>query len=163
MSRRPTMRELGLDRLNIFVPALMSVGLLFWFAEILRDALRWRGARARQQRSERNGRAVAELTVGRREEGAADAVGLRPRAAYGVWSVVFLVAALYIAIGAFLNYTRVGGYVSDIAWLLALALTLAAAFGFAAGVRSKSKHRANLGEYRPKIQIPDSVLFWRSH
>jgi membrane-associated phospholipid phosphatase len=128
------MRELGLDRLNIFVPALMSVGLLFWFAEILRDALRWRGARSRQQRSERSGRSVAELTVGRRADGAADAVGLRPRAAYGVWAVVFLVAALYIAIGAFLNYTRVGGYVSDIAWLLALALTLAAAFGFAAGV-----------------------------
>jgi membrane-associated phospholipid phosphatase len=128
------MRELGLDRLNIFVPALMSVGLLFWFAEILRDALRWRGAQARQQRSERSGRAVAELTVGRRDDGVADAVGLRPRAAYGVWAVVFLVAALYIAIGAFLNYTRIGGYVSDIAWLLALAVTLAVAFGFAAGV-----------------------------
>lgn len=132
--RRPTMRELGLDRLNIFVPALMSVGLLFWFAEILRDALRWRGARARQHRSERNGRAVAELTVGRREGGAADAVALHPRAAYSVWALVFLVASLYIAIGAFLNYTRVGGYVSDIAWLLALAVTLAVAFAFAAGV-----------------------------
>jgi phosphodiesterase/alkaline phosphatase D-like protein/membrane-associated phospholipid phosphatase len=48
--------------------------------------------------------------------------------------VGFFVAALYIAIGSFLNYTRVGGYVADIAWLLALALTLAAAFGFAAGV-----------------------------
>jgi membrane-associated phospholipid phosphatase/phosphodiesterase/alkaline phosphatase D-like protein len=134
MSRRPTMRELGLDRFNIFVPALMSVGLLFWFAEILRDALRWRGARTRQQRSARSGRAVAALTIGRRDDEAADAAELRPRAAYGVWSVVFLVVALYIAIGAFLNYTRVGGYVSDIAWLLALALTLAAAFGFAAGV-----------------------------
>jgi membrane-associated phospholipid phosphatase len=134
--RRPTMRELGLDRLNIFVPALMSVGLLFWFAEILRDALRWRGARARQQRSERSGRAVAALTVGRRGDTGTDAAELRPRAAYGVWSVVFLVVALYIAIGALLNYTRVGGYVSDIAWLLALALTLAAAFGFAAGVSS---------------------------
>ena len=132
--RRPTTRELGLDRLNIFVPALMSVGLLFWFAEILRDALRWRGARARLRRSERSGRAVAELTVGRHEDGALEAVELRPRAAYGVWAVVFLVAALYIAIGAFLNYTRVGGYVSDIAWLLALAVTLAVAFGFAAGV-----------------------------
>ena len=134
MSRRPTPRELGLDRLNIFVPALMSVGLLFWFAEILRDALRWRGARSRRQRSERCGRAVAELTLGRRLDDAGDPAGLRPRAAYGVWAVVFLVVALYISIGALLNYTRVGGYVSDIAWLLALALTLAAVFGFAAGV-----------------------------
>ena len=102
---------------------------------MLRDALRWRGARARQHRSERSGRAVAELTIGRREDGA-DRRGRvcargRPTAS-GRWSSS--VAALYIAIGAFLNYTRVGGYVSDIAWLLALALTLAAAFGFAAGV-----------------------------
>ena len=95
-------------------------------------AARW----TRQQRSQRSGRAVAALTVGRREDDAADTAELRPRAAYGVWSVVFLVVALYIAIGALLNYTRVGGYVSDIAWLLALALTLAAAFGFAAGVSS---------------------------
>jgi len=134
MRRRPTMRELGLDRLNIFVPALMSVGLLFWFAEVLRDSLRWRGARARRHRSERCGRATAEFTIGKSEDDPADAVGLHPRPAYAVWATGFVVLAAYIGIGAFLNYTRVGGYVSDIAWLLALALVLTAAFGFAAGV-----------------------------
>ena len=56
MSRRPTLRELGLDRLNIFVPALMSVGLLFWIAEVLRDTLRWRGERSRRHRGELHGR-----------------------------------------------------------------------------------------------------------
>ncbi|HSM67521.1 MAG TPA: alkaline phosphatase D family protein [Ilumatobacteraceae bacterium] len=133
MSRRPTMRELGLDRLHIFVPALMSVGLLFWFAEVLRDALRWRGARSRRHRGELCGRTIAEFTVGDADQ-PPEAMGLRPRSAYAVWAVVFVVVAVYIAIGAFLNYTRVGGYVSDIAWLLALALVLAVAFGFAAGI-----------------------------
>ncbi len=136
MTRRPTPRELGLDRLNIFVPALMSVGLLFWFAEVLRDTLRWRGARSRRHRSELSGRATAEFTIGRSDEDRADAVGLHPRPAYFIWAVGFVVVASYIGIGAFLNYTRVGGYVSDIAWLLALALVLAVAFGFAAGISS---------------------------
>jgi phosphodiesterase/alkaline phosphatase D-like protein/membrane-associated phospholipid phosphatase len=131
--RRPTMRELGLDRLHIFVPALMSVGLLFWFAEVVRDALRWRGVRARRHRSELCGRAVAELTLGDGRQ-PPESIGLRPRAAYAVWAVGFVVVATYIAIGSFLNYTRVGGYVSGIAWLLALALVLAVAFGFAAGI-----------------------------
>jgi membrane-associated phospholipid phosphatase len=134
MSRRPTLRELGLDRLNIFVPALMSVGLLFWFTEVLRDTLRWRGARSRRHRSELCGRATAQFTIAGGEEDPAEAVGLHPRPAYAVWAVGFVILASYIGIGAFLNYTRVGGYVSDIAWLLALALVLAAAFGFAAGV-----------------------------
>ena len=134
MSRRPTLRELGLDRLNIFVPALMSVGLLFWIAEVLRDTLRWRGERSRRHRSELCGRATADFTIGRSDEHPADAAGLLPRPAYAVWAVGFVVLAVYIGIGAFLNYTRVGGYVSDIAWLLALALVLTAAFGFAAGV-----------------------------
>ena len=134
MSRRPTLRELGLDRLNIFVPALMSVGLLFWFAEVLRDTLRWSGARSRRHRGELFGRATAAFTIGRSEREPADTVGLHPRPAYAVWAIGFVVLAAYIGIGALLNYTRVGGYVSDIAWLLALALVLAVAFGFAAGV-----------------------------
>jgi membrane-associated phospholipid phosphatase len=134
MSRRPTLRELGLDRLNIFVPALMSVGLLFWFAEVLRDTLRWRGARSRRRRGELCGRATADFTIGSSEQGPAEVVGLHPRPAYAIWAIGFVVLAVYIGIGAFLNYTRVGGYVSDIAWLLALALVLAAAFGFAAGI-----------------------------
>jgi membrane-associated phospholipid phosphatase len=134
MSRRPTLRELGLDRLNIFVPAMMSVGLLFWFAEVLRDTLRWRGARSRRRRGELCGRATADLTIGDAAVGPDQAVRLHPRAAYAVWAVGFVVIAVYIGIGAFLNYTRVGGYVSDIAWLLALALVLAVAFGFAAGI-----------------------------
>jgi membrane-associated phospholipid phosphatase len=134
MTRRPTLRELGLDRLNIFVPALMSVGLLFWFVEVLRDTLRWSGDRSRRQRGELRGRATAEFTIGRSGQEPAPTVGLHPRPAYAVWAIGFVVLAVYIGIGALLNYTRVGGYVSDIAWLLALALVLAVAFGFAAGV-----------------------------
>jgi hypothetical protein len=134
MSRRPTLRELGLDRLNIFVPALMSVGLLFWIAEVLRDALRWRGARSRRHRSLLFGRAVADVAIGASEDEPAGAGGLHPRPAYAIWAVGFIVVAAYIAIGSLLNYTRVGGYVADIAWLLALALVVAAAFGFAAGI-----------------------------
>jgi membrane-associated phospholipid phosphatase len=134
MSRRPTLRELGLDRLNIFVPALMSVGLLFWIAEVLRDALRWRGARSRRHRSLLFGRAAADVAIGASEDEPANAEGLHPRPAYAIWAVGFIVVAAYIAIGSLLNYTRVGGYVADIAWLLALALVVAAAFGFAAGI-----------------------------
>jgi membrane-associated phospholipid phosphatase len=136
MSRRPTLRELGLDRLNIFVPALMSVGLLFWFAEVLRDALRWRGARSRRHRSLLFGRAAADITIGASQDEPAGEADLHPRPAYAIWAVGFIVVASYIAIGSFLNYTRVGGYVSNIAWLLALALVVAVAFGFAAGISS---------------------------
>jgi len=134
MSRRPTLRELGLDRLNIFVPALMSVGLLFWFAEVLRDALRWRSDRSRRHRSVLFGRATAENTIGASGDERTETVGLHPRPAYAIWAAGFIVVASYIAIGSFLNYTRVGGYVSDIAWLLAVALVVAAALGFAAGI-----------------------------
>jgi len=130
MSRRrgPTMREMGLYRLHIFVPALMSVGLMFWIAEIVRDTLRWRGARARHRRGTVCGQIVADLTVGHSDAPGRDAVRLHPRASYAVWTALFVVAAAYIAVGSLLNYTRAGGYVSDIAWLLALALLVAAAF-----------------------------------
>ena len=136
MSRRrgPSMGEMGLHRLHIFVPALMSVGLLFWFAEVVRDALRWRGERSRQRRSAVCGRTVADLTVGRPGTAGHEVVRLHPRASYAVWTALFVTAAVYIGIGSLLNYTRPGGYVSDIAWLLALALLLAVVFVLAAGL-----------------------------
>ena len=39
------------DRLMVFVPAIMSIGLLFSLVTLLRDLVRWTGGRARERRT----------------------------------------------------------------------------------------------------------------
>jgi hypothetical protein len=60
--------------------------------------------------------------------------GLRLKVSYLVTAVVTGGLALYVLIGSTANYVREGGYVGDIAWLMALSLVVVAVFGFVAGV-----------------------------
>ncbi|MCP3912955.1 MAG: phosphatase PAP2 family protein [Actinomycetia bacterium] len=132
MSRR--LPPPGAFRTVIFVPAVMSVGMLFWVATLLRDVFAWRSRQSLARRSRIAGRALADyVETGDSNTHNYDS-GLRIRRSYLLTTFVLLGAGLYILIGSVLNYRREGGYVSDIAWLLAAAVAVAVFCGFLAGV-----------------------------
>ena len=122
--------EIVLFRLNVFVPALMSVGFLFWLAALVRDQLRRRRALTLERRAITAGRAAGAITLGHRPSLTAKDTGLAERRVYLFTALPFLGLAVYVLIGAVGNYFRPNGYVRDIAWLLALSLLLS--LGFAA-------------------------------
>ena len=132
--RRTPLPVLGIDRFHIFVPAIMSVGLVFWIVTLTRDLFRWRSARALERRSRASGRATAAFVLGELGPPAPAAVALRLRTSYLLTALVCAGVAIYIVVGSTANYLRDGGYVRDIAWLLAASLLVAALFGFVAGV-----------------------------
>jgi hypothetical protein len=121
------------DRLMVFVPAIMSVGLLFSLLTVLRDLFRWVGGRARDRRTAIEAAAVTNLVLGHDEPEPAE-LGMLSRRTYLVVSIVLAGTAAYIAIGSTANFLRDGGYVRDIAWLLAVSLALSGLFGYLAGV-----------------------------
>ncbi len=121
------------DRLGVFVPAIMSVGLLFSLLTILRDLFRWAGGRARDRRTAIEAAAVTNMVLGH-EQPQPHELGMLSRRTYLLVSVVLAGAAAYIAIGSTANFLRDGGYVRDIAWLLAVSLALSALFGYLAGI-----------------------------
>jgi hypothetical protein len=112
----------------------MSVGLVFWIVTLTRDLFRWQGARSRQRRARAAGRATAASVLGELGPTAPPMAGLRLKVSYLLTGVVSGGLALYVLIGSTANYVRDGGYVGDIAWLMALSLVVAAVFGFVAGV-----------------------------
>lgn len=126
--------NLGVDRLHIFVPAIMSVGLVFWIATLTRDLFRWQGAQAEQRRARAAGRATAAFVLGELGPPAPALPGLRLRVSYLLTALVTGTVSLYVLIGSAANYLREGGYVGDIAWLMALSLVVAAVFGAVAGI-----------------------------
>lgn len=132
--RRTRLPVLGIDRLHIFVPAIMSVGLVFWIVTLTRDLFRWRSAQALERRSRAAGRATAAFVLGELGPPARPPVALRLRASYLLTGLVCGTLAVYIVVGSTANYLRDGGYVRDIAWLLAASLLVAAVFGFVSGV-----------------------------
>lgn len=126
--------HLGVDRLHIFVPAIMSVGLVFWIVTLTRDLLRWQGAQAEQRRARAAGRATAAFVLGELGPPAPAMPGLRLRVSYLLTAAVTGTVSLYVLIGSVANYLREGGYVGDIAWLMALSLVVVAVFGAIAGI-----------------------------
>jgi hypothetical protein len=112
----------------------MSVGLVFWIVTLTRDLFRWQGARSRQRRARAAGRATAASVLGELGPPAPALPGLRLKVSYLVTGVVSGGLALYVLIGSTANYALEGGYVGDIAWLMALSLVVVAVFGFVAGV-----------------------------
>lgn len=124
----------GFDRLHIFVPAIMSVGLVFWIVTLTRDLFRWQGAQAEQRRARAAGRATAAFVLGELGPPAPAMPGLRLRVSYLLTALVAGGFSLYVLIGSTANYLRQGGYVGDIAWLMALSLVVAAVFGLVAGI-----------------------------
>lgn len=119
---------LGFDRCSVFVPAIMGVGLLFWLVGEVRDLFRSFGDSARDKRARLVGESVARsLPWPVTAPPPPSARGLRSRPVSALLSVVFLAGGVYVAIGSIANYARPGGYLGDIAWLLALALTVSLA------------------------------------
>ncbi|MCP5024800.1 MAG: phosphatase PAP2 family protein [Actinomycetia bacterium] len=123
----------GAFRTSIFVPAVMSVGMLFWVATLLRDVFAWRSRQSLARRSRIAGHGVARFV----DSGGDDTTftaGLRIRRSYLITAVVVLGVGIYVLVGSIMNYRREDGYVSDIAWLLAAAVALAVLCGFIGGV-----------------------------
>ncbi|WP_280460363.1 alkaline phosphatase D family protein [Nocardia carnea] len=128
---------LGLNRLNIFVPAVMSVGLVFWLASELRELVRTSGDTSRVKRAALDGHNVARSVLGENSPEPPAARGLRPRPVYLLTALSLIGGALYVTIGSVANYFQEPGYVADISWLLCLALTASAVavyFGTVAAV-----------------------------
>lgn len=112
----------------------MSVGLVFWIVTLTRDLFRWQGAQAEQRRARAAGRATAAFVLGELGPPAPAMPGLRLRVSYLLTGVVTATVSLYVLIGSTANYLREGGYVGDIAWLMALSLVVSAVFGVVAGI-----------------------------
>ncbi|RDI55274.1 alkaline phosphatase D family protein [Nocardia mexicana] len=121
---------LGADRLHIFVPAIMSVGLLFWLASELRELVRSSGDAARAKRSAIDGHAVARFTTATHDPDSPARRGLRPRPVYLLIALTLWGGAVYVTIGSVANYFQQPGWVADIAWLLCLSLGVVAIAGY---------------------------------
>jgi membrane-associated phospholipid phosphatase len=121
-SSRDPWADADVDRFGIFVPAIMSAGLFFSIVTLLRDAVHGRRHPHRDRRVE----IAAAATAGHVMTGASATASLehvlRPRSAYLLTALTCIGAAMYVVIGAVGNYGRDNGYVSDIAWLLALSV-----------------------------------------
>lgn len=145
-SRRPRSRDrpqdlarlLGFDRLNIFVPAIMGVGLLFWLLGELRDLVQSLSDVSRNKRARLVGDSITRSMPWPSVRSATpNEQGLRSRPVYVLLAVLLVSAGIYVAVGSVLNYARPNGYLSDIAWLLSLALLVSVALtvlGIVAGV-----------------------------
>lgn len=127
------MESLDADRMMVFVPAVMSVGLVMSAVALIRDSLQWTRRRARERRTAIEAGAVASEILGEIDP-PPRALGVLSRPSYLASAFVLVGAATYLAIGSVANYQRDGGYVSDIGWLLALSLGLAVLLGFLGGV-----------------------------
>ena len=121
-SSRDPWADADVDRFGIFVPAIMSAGLVFSIITLLRDAVHGRRHRHRERRIEIAAAATAgHVTTGAPATTALEQV-MRPRSAYLLTALSCIGASAYVVIGAVGNYGRPNGYVSDIAWLLALSI-----------------------------------------
>ncbi|MDH3678953.1 MAG: alkaline phosphatase D family protein [Acidimicrobiia bacterium] len=125
--------DVDVNRLMVFVPAIMSVGLFFSLVVLVRDLIRWTGGRSRDRRTAIEAAAVVNQLLDEGEP-EAETMGILSRPAYLVSALVLVGGAAYIAIGSTANFLRDGGYVSDIGWLLALSLGLAVMLGFLGAV-----------------------------
>ncbi len=81
--------DLDVDRLMVFVPAIMSVGLVFSIATLLRDALHWTGNRARERRTAIEAGAVVDGLLGGDDHDPAD-MGILSRPTYLISAIVLV-------------------------------------------------------------------------
>jgi|GEM_PF-622565 len=125
--------DLGGDRFMVFVPAIMSAGLVFSVVTLLRDLFRWTGSRARERRTALEASAAMSDLL-RSDEPETTDMGMLSRLHYLFVAAGLLGGAAYVAIGSTANFLRDEGYVHDIGWLLAVSLILASTLGFVAGV-----------------------------
>ena len=114
------------DGFFVFVPAIMSVGLVFSVITLVRDAFRFTGTRARERRTVLEAATVVHDLVGRDEP----LPGLLGRKAYAFAAVLFGGGAIYIAASSTGAYLRPGSSAYHLGWLLGVALTVAVMLGF---------------------------------
>lgn len=120
--RRFTPPPMDPRRLRVFVPAIMSVGMLFWLVTLVRDAVRWRFSELEAQRSTIAGRRTAAALRPGSVSTEPDRVGFRQRMSYLVTATFLYSVAAYIFVGSVANYIRDDGYVEGEVWLLAPAV-----------------------------------------
>lgn len=120
------------DRLRVFVPSVMGVGLLVSLAILFGDLVRRVLPDSTRRRRRMQQRAIALVTP------VAQSIGVpapilgpigyrrRSRRAYFAIAAACLAGSLYVAIGSAFNYTRPGGYVAGVVWVLVLALIASA-------------------------------------
>lgn len=118
-----------LEERAVFVPAIMSVGLLASLATLVRDAVRWMGGQARHRRRAIEARSTFSDLIAE-EEPPAEELGYLSRAAYLVSAGVLFAGAAYVGIGSAINYAEEGGPVSDVGWVLAVTLALTCLLAF---------------------------------
>lgn len=106
--------------LYVFVPAIMSAGLLFSIATLLRDAIAARGRNRARRLAELDAAGTVAAVLGT----GPDTPILRSRRFYALIGLSAIAMAGYVIPGAAFNYLRPNGYVADIAWLLCLALAI---------------------------------------
>ncbi|GIH96328.1 alkaline phosphatase D family protein [Planobispora siamensis] len=119
--------------LQIFVPAIMSAGLLFSIAAVLRDVLRSARGRAPglDRRLDVAGHATARHVITGEPPGAALGQALRRPLFYRLTAMTGLGLCVYLVVGATYNYFHTDGYLRGIAWMWAVSLLPAAVAGLA--------------------------------
>lgn len=120
------------DRSRVFVPSVMGAGLLVSLAILFGDLVRRVLPDSTRRRRRIQQRAIALVTP------VAHAIGvpapilgpiryrLRSRRVYLAIAAACLAGSLYVAIGSAFNYTRPGGYVAGVVWVLVLAIVASA-------------------------------------
>ena len=124
------------DRLGVFVPAVMSVGMLFWLFSLVRDVFLWRRRQTLERQSKVAGHGLVRFVEQGTNGSQVFVPALRVRGSYLLAALVLLATAVYVFIGSALNYVRPGGYVANIAWLLTVAVIVSLVLAFFGGVAS---------------------------
>jgi phosphohistidine swiveling domain-containing protein len=121
--------DLDADGTNVFVPAIMSIGVLFSLASLLVDVARAvlpeSGSR---RRTALRARYAADEVLGTIAHEPLGRAGLRSRATYAAMAAAFVAFATYLLVGQTGNFLREHGYLNGIAWLWALSLLVSGTF-----------------------------------
>jgi PhoD-like phosphatase len=121
------------DRTMVFVPALMSVGMVMSAVAVIRDSFQGTRRSAQNRRSAIEAAIVVNDLLGEADPGPRH-LGFLSRPSYLVSAVILLSASVFVTIGSVTNFLSEDGFVSNIGWLLALSLALSLLLGFFGGV-----------------------------
>lgn len=125
--------DVDIDRAHIFVPAIMSAGIVLSAVVLVRDALHAKVWRGRSRSVRLYGEAVAHHVLTGEPPDRALTRGLRPRVSYALAGIAAGALAAYVGIGATLNYLRPGGYVEHVAWLWGISVLTTASLTVVSG------------------------------
>ena len=119
------LRDVDVDRFMVFVPAIMSVGLIFSLMTLVRDALQRTGRWSRERRlSIETAMTVEDVLAD--SDSVATNFGLLNRSSYLATAALAGSAAGALGALSVINFLRATGDVRDIGWLLAVSLAVSA-------------------------------------